>query len=679
MPPEAGSVGIKPEEEAKLMKPDKDIDAEQQGDDDAAPYQYPQWYAKHNVQHSSLEDQGNVLSKWFLSYLSPLLRLGSIKVLELEDIGVPTKEDRADVAFQTMIQCWNEEVARTEQINEARKNAYDEKLASMTPAQKGKAKPFVKQDASVARALCNGFGPWKIVCSIFYYILSALIQFIPVLILEDLVKYFEGLESPTPHNSFVDPWLEVAALAIFPFFASVLQTRSQVIFQHMAAFVRTAVSTLMYKKSLSVSAPGRACTSTGQVVNMMSNDTTQLQRFIQFGGMTLVAPLQITISLFLIYRQVGYATFIGIGFMLVLAPINIVVFTVVGKMRRKVLKYSDLRVKMMNEILSGIRIIKFYAWEKPFKKEVGVLRNKELKALTNLAYVSAIGFSMILLSAPIIQPILVFLAYINFQSEPLTASTAFTTVALFNIMRFPFAFLPMGMLQFIQSRISLKRLGNYLMLPELEPYVMPENHPDDVGKEVEVGPSSGDVGASVTLKNCSFSWTDYSADLKPIEEKKKKERRGSNSSRGSSDSGSSNGGDEEGAVKVDVEILRNITLQINPGELVAVVGAVGSGKSSLLSAILGEMEPLNGSKVYIPRTSAEEQESNYVSYCSQTPWVVNDTLRGNILFGREFDKERYDEVVEACALLDDLAVLPSGDKTEIGEKGKQDYWGSLFR
>jgi len=129
---------------------------------------------------------------------------------------------------------------------------------------------------------------------------------------------------------------------------------------------------------------------------------------------------------------------------------------------------------MMNEILAGIRIIKFYAWEKPFKKEVGELRDKELRALTTLAYVSAIGFSLILLSAPIIQPILVFLTYINVQDEPLTAATAFTTVALFNIMRFPFAFLPMGMLQFIQSRISLRRLGNYLQLPELEKYVVSE-------------------------------------------------------------------------------------------------------------------------------------------------------------------------------------------------------------
>ena len=167
--------------------------------------------------------------------------------------------------------------------------------------------------------------------------------------------------------------------------------------------------------------------------------------------------------------------------MLALAPVNVLVFGVVSQQRRNVLKFSDLRVKMMNEILAGIRIIKFYAWERPFGKEVSYLRGKEMQALTRLAYVSAVGFSLILLSAPLIQPILVFLTYVYIQDQPLDAATAFTTVALFNIMRFPFAFLPMGLLQYIQSQISLQRLQRYLDLPELAPYVLSEAPPPSFG------------------------------------------------------------------------------------------------------------------------------------------------------------------------------------------------------
>ena len=443
-PPESGSdkddLVIVSNETEKLKSTDKN-------NEEGEEYEHPTWYSKHNVHEKSLEDQSNVFTKWTLGYLSPLLRLGGTKVLELEDIGVPSEEDRATKAFHDTREAWRVEVEKAAKINEIRRAAYDKKLDRMTEEKRLKASPFVQTDPSLAAALRKTFGGFKIASAILFYVLSALFQFLPVLVLEDLVKYFERIGTPEQTNTFLNPWIEVGALAILPLLTSLLQTRSQAIFIHFAIFVRTAISTILYEKSLTVSAAGRSCTNTGQVVNMMSNDTTQLQRFIQFGGMVLVAPLQILLSLVLIYRQVGQATWVGVGFMFALAPVNGVVFSIVGKMRRKVLKYSDLRVKMMNEILAGIRIIKFYAWENPFKTEVGALRAKELKALTNLAYTAAIGFSLILLSAPIIQPILVFLTYINIQDTPLTASTAFTTVALFNIMRFPFAFLPMGMVR----------------------------------------------------------------------------------------------------------------------------------------------------------------------------------------------------------------------------------------
>ena len=357
--------------------------------------------------------------------------------------------------------------------------------------------------------------------------------------------------------------------------------------------------------------------------------------------------------------------------MIFLAPINMVVFSIVSKQRRKVLKYSDLRVKMMNEILNGIRIIKFYAWERPFGKEVSGLRGKELDALTKLAYTSAVGFSLILMAAPLIQPILVFLTYVAIQDEPLDAATAFTTVALFNMMRFPFAFLPMGLLQYIQSKISLRRLERYLDLPELSEYVLPEAPPDANESEAAVG--------SVTIRNGTFSWSD--PDAKPVrpiqEEKKKKDKRRSKKS--------NNGGEDSSDMRVSVHstassvatdstagrgptiTLQELSCHIPAGKLVAVVGSVGSGKSSFLSAILGELETIHDSKIFVPRH--KDAGPGFVSYCAQTPWVVNDTVRGNVLFGREFDEERYDRVIEACALLDDLVVLPAGDMTEIGERG----------
>eukprot|EP00581_Thalassiosira_minuscula_P006624 CAMPEP_0183704094 /NCGR_PEP_ID=MMETSP0737-20130205/1557_1 /TAXON_ID=385413 /ORGANISM="Thalassiosira miniscula, Strain CCMP1093" /LENGTH=1530 /DNA_ID=CAMNT_0025930911 /DNA_START=209 /DNA_END=4801 /DNA_ORIENTATION=- len=658
------------------------------------------------------EDQAGLISSWFLLYLTPLLKLGATKVLDSSDVGPPSKCDRAKECYDSVNEQWVVEVARTKKVNEVQRLKHQAKLDALPPnATKKRAKmgAFKPASPNLAMVLWRSFGFWRVWYAIFLYVISALLQFMPVLILNDLVRYFETPNQDEFQALLFNPWGDVVGLFVFPFIVSLFQTRSQVILNHCAIYIRTSVSTLLFSKALTISAAGRAQTSTGQVVNMMSNDTTQLQRFLQFFGFTLIAPIQIVISLVLIYRQVGNATWVGVAFMFLLVPINGVVFSNVSKMRRKVLKYSDARVKMINEILAGIRIIKFYAWEVPFGKEVQRLRDKELKALTTLAYTTAIGFSLIMLSAPIINPILVFLSYINISGNSLDAATAFTTIALFNIMRFPFAFLPMGFLQFVQSKIALRRLSKYLELSELTSYIVPEL-PDNMrnnDKDEDVLCIEDDDKPSdpaVVINKGTFSWVDPDATPAPIEPAKKKrmsrkERKESKRKLMEEEKRASQGSDLDSSkrnestnslnrseslaslgistMKLDAEndapesriALRDISCTIERGSLVAVVGTVGSGKSSFLAAILGEMESINDTKVYMPPKKGELLHENNVSFCSQSPWVVNDTLRGNILFGRPFDKSRYEQVVRSCALTDDLAVLPAGDMTEIGERG----------
>ncbi|KAL3801122.1 hypothetical protein HJC23_002415 [Cyclotella cryptica] len=659
----------------------------------------------------SAEDTSSILSRTLLLYLTPLLKLGATKILEPSDVGPPSLTDRAAHCHVSVQSRWNEELQRVKLKNDKKRARWEAKVQKMDD-KKRQGQVFVPVTPNLARVLWYAFGYWRVWVAVFFYVLSALLQFVPVLILNDLVRYFETPADQAQNYKALlfHPWGDVVGLFIFPVLVSVLQTRSQVILNHCAIFIRTAVSTLLFEKALTISASGRALTSTGQVVNMMSNDTSQLQRFLQFFGTTLVAPVQIVLALALIYRQVGNATWVGVGFMLFLVPINGLVFSSVSKMRRRVMKYSDARVKMINEILAGIRIIKFYSWEVPFGQEVNRIRNEELKALTILAYTTALGFSLIMLSAPIINPILVFAAYIRMSVESLDAATAFTTIALFNIMRFPFAFLPMGFLQFIQSRIALRRLSRYLELSELSMYVVPES-PAPAVDDADVLTIEDDCSSdpAIIIKDGTFSWLDPNATPPPPEKKRmsRKERRASakaaklkrvsESSKEKDSNGSrtsnlqahpsnaslnraeslaslgvslNTAGSEEDSAESRIA-LKNITCTIERGSLVAIIGSVGSGKSSLLSAILGEMEALDGSQVFMPPKNGDEDVSreHLISYCSQSPWVVNDTLKGNILFGRPYDEARYNEIVKACALADDLAILPAGDMTEIGERG----------
>lgn len=263
------------------------------------------------VWDKSLEDRSSCLGVWTLSFLDPLLLLGSHKVLDADDVGIPSDQDRADRAYQGARAAWLEQVAKAEKHNAVLKESYEADLAMFTTEEdKQKLLSALEpkwKEPSMSSSLVTSFGGFTIFIALVYYVLSALLSFVPVLILNDLVKYFQWYNKfgdSVPYDSIVNPWVEVAGLGLIPVINTALQTRHQAIMAHCGVFVRTAVSMMLYQKSLKVSAAGRAKTSTGQVVNMMSNDTMQLQRFLQFIGLTLVAPIQIAVALYLIYQQV---------------------------------------------------------------------------------------------------------------------------------------------------------------------------------------------------------------------------------------------------------------------------------------------------------------------------------------------------------------------------------------
>ena len=226
----------------------------------------------------------------------------------------------------------------------------------------------------------------------------------------------------------------------------------------------------IYRKAILLSPSARQKSSTGQIITMVSNDTKQLQLFLSFMNNVVVAPFQILLALALAYQQVGVVMFIGLGFIVVLIPINGFILVALNTIRRKKVEVTDGRVKLINEILGGIRVIKYYAWEQPFTEKIAIIRKMELQFLKQMAYIIAVGFTLILEAGPIIQPILIFLVYIT-VGNTLDAATAFTTISLFNIMQQPFAFLPLGLAQYSQSLVSTRRMLDFFNAPELSEYV----------------------------------------------------------------------------------------------------------------------------------------------------------------------------------------------------------------
>ncbi|CAO2585581.1 ATP-binding cassette sub-family C member 2, partial [Lemmus lemmus] len=367
--------------------------------------------------------------------------------------------------------------------------------------------------------------------------------------------------------------------------------------------VRTTIMASVYKKALRLSSLARRQYTIGETVNLMSVDAQKLMDVTNYFQLTWSTALQIVLSIFFLWRELGPSVLAGVGVMVLLIPVNALLATKNRKIQVKNMKYKDKRLKIMNEILSGIKILKYFAWEPSFTDQVYSLRKKELKNLLFYGQLQTVIVFLLHLT-PVLVSVITFSVYVMVDSNNiLNAEKAFTSITLFNVLRFPLAMLPMVISSMLQASVSVERLEKYLGGEDLDTSAI--RHVSNSDKAVQ-------------FSEASFTWD---RDLDPT--------------------------------------IRDVNLDIKPGQLVAVVGTVGSGKSSLVAAMLGEMENVHG-HITIQGTTA---------YVPQQSWIQNGTVKDNILFGSEFNEKKYQQVLEACALLPDLEMLPGRDLAEIGEKG----------
>ncbi|XP_026349643.2 ATP-binding cassette sub-family C member 2 [Ursus arctos] len=367
--------------------------------------------------------------------------------------------------------------------------------------------------------------------------------------------------------------------------------------------VRTTILASIYKKALTLSNQARKQYTIGETVNLMSVDAQKLMDVTSYLHLLWSNVLQITLSIYFLWAELGPSVLAGVGVIVLLIPVNGILAAKSRAVQVKNMKNKDKRLKIMNEILSGIKILKYFAWEPSFKNQVHELRKKELKNLLAFARMQSVMVFLLHLT-PVLVSVITFSVYTLVDSNNiLDAEKAFTSITLFNMLRFPLSMFPMVISTVLQASVSRDRLEQYLGGDDLDTSAIRHDCNSD---------------KAVQFSEASFTWDQ----------------------------------DSEATI-------RDVNLDITPGQLVAVVGAVGSGKSSLMSAMLGEMENVHG-HVTIKGT---------VAYVPQQSWIQNGTIKNNILFGSEFDEKRYQQILEACALLQDLEVLPGGDLAEIGEKG----------
>jgi ATP-binding cassette subfamily C (CFTR/MRP) protein 1 len=319
-------------------------------------------------------------------------------------------------------------------------------------------------------------------------------------------------------------------------------------------------------------------------------------------------------------------------------------------------KYTDQRVKTTNEALQGIQAVKMYTWEESFEKNIEKSRNEELSLLARVANLR--GFSRAYMTAlPGVVAVLSFVVFALATVNPsITASTLFAALVAFDQLRFPLLFYPMALAQLAQARVSAGRVEAFLNMKEI---VKGETSGNGIYSREEDGQGE------IVVKDATIFWNDPALPIGEISTDDPGRSTAftigssAHSTKQESEHALKNADSETPAVKYSKPILKNVTFDVAPGELCAVVGRVASGKSSLCSAILNETILEQGEIVL----------KGKVAYAAQSPWILNASVRDNILFGMPMDEGKYERVIHACQLTYDLEMFEDGDLTQIGERG----------
>ncbi|KAJ2722097.1 hypothetical protein GGI07_003539 [Coemansia sp. Benny D115] len=422
---------------------------------------------------------------------------------------------------------------------------------------------------------------------------------------------------------------------------------------------RTALVSAVYRKTLVLSSQARTRLTQGRLTNLISSDMGQIERGITNMLVCITIPIQVVASIAVLIYMIGPTGIIGWALVVSFVPVQMWASRYLVRLRGRAVKYTDKRILATREAIQGMRAVKYFAWESSILETIKRIRSKEasLIARLNLLRYSLISFA---LHSPVFASILTFAVY-TLAGGKLKTGPIFAVIGIFSSMSVPLSWFPGALAETRNSVVPLQRIAEALLEEELD-----QPHRIYRGLDVAVRVSNGcfswssDIASTNDSGGCQFAAKEVASmpttsDLNvkskeglPSNHAKLHDYRFPTNLQATSIDG-----------KANAFALAGLNIEIPYGCLVAVVGSVGSGKSSFVNALIGEMKCVLG----------EVCLGGSICYASQVPWIMSSTIRENITFGLPFDEEKYEDVIEACALDIDFQALPAGDLTEIGERG----------
>jgi len=628
------------------------------------------------------EYQANLLSRLFYGYVSPLVQLASTRHLESSDAFVMPAEKMMDTTVSDLQKIYDkcrlkarrhQEVLRSgEGRNISGDNRYIKKRINERIA--------ASQTLVLAKALLLHQKRTLILTGCLRLI-NTTIQAFPALLVARLLRMIESGESldlivPIQASLSLVGVLLVKMIVENQYFHNIVKGATQ---------IRGGLSGLIFDKTLKVSSGGSSSSNTvdqkeddeeekdksskkgnselgaGGVINLMQSDTSIIELAAVQVHTLWDGLLQIAVYSTLLYRLLGPSVLWGFSILLLQIPLNSVGLRVLNRLSKKQNEAKDARTSSTTEAISNMKLLKLQAWDNIFEDKIKKHREEELRRHINRGTFRALN-SAISNAIPAIILVITLGAYAR-SGGPIVASTIFTAISLFNQLRFPLFFYPLLIDALANGKQSLRRISSYLCQEELSDYV--QNYPATV-----------EGGGRIEMRNGNFLWPSASkAEISPV---------------------------------APSPAIRGAELTVNPGEIVAVVGSVGSGKTALVKALLGELEPapkiVLDSTLEAPMESSTQEQSNnglttmdvpivvtngVVAYCAQEAWLPKGTIRDAILFGREYDEKRYLSAIYDAGLDDDIVddIAPGSTpeqgllthNTEVGEGGSSLSGGQRAR
>ncbi|XP_052405181.1 multidrug resistance-associated protein 1 isoform X3 [Carassius gibelio] len=457
--------------------------------------------------NSCPESGASFLSRITFWWITGLMVTGYKRPLEEKDLWSLNTEDKSQRVVPQLVRRWDQECNKVKRPVD--KTLYSPKRSAREEKKDGQqieeseillAKSLQKTgDPSLFCALCRTFGPYFLVSSLYKFI-HDILMFVGPEILRLLIQFVNDSSAPDWHGYFYTSLLFICTCVQ----TLILQKYFHVCFV-TGMRLRTAIVGAVYRKALVITNAARRTSTVGEIVNLMSVDAQRFMDLITYINMIWSAPLQVILALYFLWQNLGPSVLAGVAVMVLMVPLNAVIAMKTKTYQVAQMKSKDNRIKLMNEVLNGIKVLKLYAWELAFKDKVSAIRESELRVLKKTAYLGAVS-TFTWVCAPFLVALSTFAVYVLVDEHNiLDAQKAFVSLALFNILRFPLNMLPMVISSMVQASVSMKRLRVFLSHEELDE--------DNVER-----PAISSSPDSIRIVEGAFSWSkDNSPTLKRAE------------------------------------------------------------------------------------------------------------------------------------------------------------------